>query len=655
MDMIENDAENDHGVFRLFCGTGYDRISRHTWRESFRFHMSQPRNIKLGGVNMKDSSRGYTFLHHIIIYNKQLQFNVEMASFLLGEMGADPNVRDRYGCTPLVYAVRLNMPGMVQLLIKKGADPNTRTNGLPNGTTVLHDAVRFGFYGLIPLLKGASAKLTDQYGYTASQLIFVYWTQRFERLVGVGLKPIDTYNKMISEMSLVNPRQGVSHFASAALAWVGITDFPYSSLFPRSDELLCFEVDNAFDFENMIELYNTVYCDPNEPCQLQPFDPNTVIDVVDSVFKESSYCFGFWHGSGYHEDFWNTYYYHKDYQDYPITLLHLAFRRKFYDIAEVLLKRGAKFTLSTFVDLKSGSTKTTKRNILINEALLGNFRALELLFKYGADPNYKVVINDPRGLVTLSLIYLILFGRTEHYALCAECILTCMKYGLDIFADQGPDFHSRFKVSTVFELIKRDYISNANIFAMLALHRESADFFRQNFITKIRNGSYNFVSEVVAALANETEFDINSTAGNPGNLTLLALAIQGANPVNTANAILENSTRVNINTLDENGQSYLHHAIMLRDAMPMIELLVRYGANINIQDDPGLKTILHWAVLQKKYELGAQLIKLGADPKIKDIYGEDIMGCIRSTVPTPKQQDYIFSILLSPIAICSTN
>jgi uncharacterized protein len=52
-----------------------------------------------------------------------------MAKFLL-EKGADPNVENKYGNTPLMWAVWNNDPNTVTLLLEKGAKPDFRnTNG----------------------------------------------------------------------------------------------------------------------------------------------------------------------------------------------------------------------------------------------------------------------------------------------------------------------------------------------------------------------------------------------------------------------------------------------------------------------------------------------------------------------------------------------
>ena len=52
-----------------------------------------------------------------------------------------------------------------------------------------------------------------------------------------------------------------------------------------------------------------------------------------------------------------------------------------------------------------------------------------------------------------------------------------------------------------------------------------------------------------------------------------------------------------------------------------IEELVKYGANINAQDGKG-KNLLHHAIGLSCYNITKDLLKLGADPKIRDKNGK---------------------------------
>jgi ankyrin repeat protein len=60
--------------------------------------------------------------------------DVEIATLLL-EVGVDPNVQTKLGTTPLSFAVRHGNIPLIKLLLKYGADPNTK---LYDGDSILH-------------------------------------------------------------------------------------------------------------------------------------------------------------------------------------------------------------------------------------------------------------------------------------------------------------------------------------------------------------------------------------------------------------------------------------------------------------------------------------------------------------------------------------
>ena len=85
---------------------------------------------------------------------------------VLLERGADPNVANEFGKTPLMYAAQFNQQQSVQLLLEHGADPNAATVWPADDCgyvlrtakmTALHYAVRYGSTGVVRLLlsKGA--------------------------------------------------------------------------------------------------------------------------------------------------------------------------------------------------------------------------------------------------------------------------------------------------------------------------------------------------------------------------------------------------------------------------------------------------------------------------------------------------------------------
>jgi len=79
------------------------------------------------------SNDGYTPLMITVIHHDVKCFK------LLINAKADPNIRDKYGLTSLMFALGINMK-LCKLLIKAGANPNLRTN---LGTTALAMSVYY--------------------------------------------------------------------------------------------------------------------------------------------------------------------------------------------------------------------------------------------------------------------------------------------------------------------------------------------------------------------------------------------------------------------------------------------------------------------------------------------------------------------------------
>ena len=74
---------------------------------------------------------GGTALHQAVFGR-----HVETVQLLL-KKGADPNVQDRAGATPLIAAVWTEQDELVEILLASGADPNIRDH---SGTALLEDA-----------------------------------------------------------------------------------------------------------------------------------------------------------------------------------------------------------------------------------------------------------------------------------------------------------------------------------------------------------------------------------------------------------------------------------------------------------------------------------------------------------------------------------
>ncbi len=80
--------------------------------------------------------------------------------------GADVNIKNGDGKTPLHIAVEKNYEDIVRLLLQKNADLNTKDN---NGNTPLHIAVKNGNYFVVKelLRAGADKNIKNNEGKTA--------------------------------------------------------------------------------------------------------------------------------------------------------------------------------------------------------------------------------------------------------------------------------------------------------------------------------------------------------------------------------------------------------------------------------------------------------------------------------------------------------
>ena len=92
-----------------------------------------------------------------------LSFDYENISKLLIEKGADMNIKNRWGETPLYQAILMNIETIAIKLIVKGADPNVKDY---YGNTPLHKATKNNLKNISRLLisKGVDLNIEDYYG-----------------------------------------------------------------------------------------------------------------------------------------------------------------------------------------------------------------------------------------------------------------------------------------------------------------------------------------------------------------------------------------------------------------------------------------------------------------------------------------------------------
>lgn len=109
-----------------------------------------------------------------------------------------------------------------------------------------------------------------------------------------------------------------------------------------------------------------------------------------------------------------------------------------------------------------------------------------------------------------------------------------------------------------------------------------------------------------------------NTKGIKGHTPLIA-ATRGHHNLIAEHLLLAGA---NPNQKDDFGWAALHHAITQVDGadLDLINILVKHGANVNIQDNR-LRTPLHRAAQYGQLQAVLLLLKYGADPNIRDYNG----------------------------------
>jgi ankyrin repeat protein len=118
----------------------------------------------------------------------------------------------------------------------------------------------------------------------------------------------------------------------------------------------------------------------------------------------------------------------------------------------------------------------------------------------------------------------------------------------------------------------------------------------------VLHGSLEMTTKLASAGAN-----INSQ--NNDGVSPLHLAILTQNE-KIAKYLIEHRALINLSTL-EGGYSALHLAVAEKMG-GLIQLLIKYGAHVNEEDDDG-DTPLHWSVRQSDLQIAKQLLQYGAD------------------------------------------
>jgi ankyrin repeat protein len=120
-----------------------------------------------GNINERDPIWGWSSLQYAVYYNQT------EAVRLLIEKGANLNIADENGRTPLLLAVEYNYKDIIHILLDKGADMNIRDK---EGYSPLIRAVYYGYFDIAKIFieRGADVNIADAQGYTPLVLAIHY-------------------------------------------------------------------------------------------------------------------------------------------------------------------------------------------------------------------------------------------------------------------------------------------------------------------------------------------------------------------------------------------------------------------------------------------------------------------------------------------------
>lgn len=122
--------------------------------------------------------------------------------------GAEPNVGDRRGVTPLHEAAERGDASILTALLDHGADVHARDN---HGNPPLHYAAQYGHPDLCTLLldRGAELNAVDSYGHTAVHSAAWHEDRRASMIPKVLLEPDSLILRDLVDLSEVNQRRAI--------------------------------------------------------------------------------------------------------------------------------------------------------------------------------------------------------------------------------------------------------------------------------------------------------------------------------------------------------------------------------------------------------------------------------------------------------------
>lgn len=118
-------------------------LDREFWRAAYTSDIDSMKELLAAGANINYGEYNRTYLHHLAFFKKLSDDDLKVAQFLI-DSGCDVNQKDINGCTALLIGVN-NIP-FATMLIKAGADPNIADN---EGNTPLSKCKKAGIKKLL--------------------------------------------------------------------------------------------------------------------------------------------------------------------------------------------------------------------------------------------------------------------------------------------------------------------------------------------------------------------------------------------------------------------------------------------------------------------------------------------------------------------------
>ena len=552
----------------------------------------------------------------------------QMVEILL-KKGADPDIHDNNGWTALIVASKNGHQQIVELLLKKQVDPNVQNS--KNGRTALIQASQQGHYQVVEILlkKGADPNIHDNNGWTALINAAENGHQQVVELLLERQVNPNVRNSKNRRTALIQASQQGHYQVVEILLKKGADPNIHDN-----NGRTALIVASKNGHYQVVEILHKNGADPNIHdnegwTALIIAAQNGHQQVVELLLERQV-----------DPNVQNS--------KNGRTALIQASQQGHYQVVEILLKKGADPNIHD----------NNGRTALIVASKNGHYQVVEVLLKKGADPN----INDNNGRTAL-----IVASKNGHY----QVVEILLKNGADsnihnnngfpalIFASEnghyqvveillknGADPDIRAGIDEVTALLFASQKGYYQIVDILLKNGADPNINDNNGWTALINAAQNGHQQVVELLL-ERQVDPNVRNSKNG-ITALIQASQGGH-YQVVEILLQKGADPNIHDKEgwtaliiaaENGHQQVVELLLEKQVDPndskngttalifgsfnghyqVVELLLKKGADPNIHDNEGC-TALIIASFNGHYQVVELLLKKGADPNIHDNEG----------------------------------